>query len=59
MLIYKKFSFKTQESYSLDYISEDVLGKKKLHYPELGYHSLDDLYERNFELFLDYNIRDC
>ena len=43
MLIYKKFSFKTQESYSLDYISEDVLGKKKLDYRELGYHSLDDL----------------
>ena len=58
MLIYKKFSFKTQESYSLDYISEDVLGKKKLDYRELGYRSLDDLYERNFELFLDYNIRD-
>ena len=58
MLIYKKFSFKTQESYSLDYISEDVLGEKKLDYRELGYRSLDDLYERNFELFLDYNIRD-
>jgi DNA polymerase elongation subunit (family B) len=59
MQVYRKFSFKVQESYSLDYISEDVLGQKKLEYRDLGYRSLDDLYERGYETFIDYNIRDC
>ena len=59
MQVYRKFSFKVQESYSLDYISEDVLGEKKLDYRDLGYRSLDDLYERGYETFIDYNIRDC
>jgi DNA polymerase elongation subunit (family B) len=59
MIIYRKFSFKVQESYSLDYIAEDVLKEKKLDYKELGYQSLDDLYERGYETFIDYNIRDC
>ena len=59
MQVYRKFSFKVQESYSLDYISEDVLGQKKLDYRDLGYQSLDDLYERGYETFIDYNIRDC
>ena len=51
MRVYMKFSFKVQESYSLDYISEDVLGQKKLDYRDLGYRSLDDLYERGYETF--------
>ena len=59
MQVYRKFSFKVQESYSLDYISEDVLGQKKLDYRDLGYQSLNDLYERGYETFIDYNIRDC
>ena len=59
MRVYRKFSFKVQESYSLDYISEDVLGQKKLDYRDLGYRSLDDLYESGYETFIDYNIRDC
>ena len=58
MQVYRKFSFKVQESYSLDYISEDVLGQKKLDYRDLGYRSLDDLYERGYETFIDYNLRD-
>lgn len=57
MEVYKKFSFKVQESYSLNYIASEVLGEKKVDYSEYG--SLHNLYEKNFELFIDYNVHDC
>lgn len=56
--LYKKFKFEQQESYKLDAIAEKELGEKKVDYKALGYNSLDDLYQRNFELFIDYNIQD-
>jgi DNA polymerase elongation subunit (family B) len=56
MQLYKKFSFTNQESYKLDHIANVVLGEKKLDYSEYG--SLNDLYEKNFETFIDYNIHD-
>jgi len=56
--LYKKFSFGNEESYKLDNIAEVVLGEKKVDYRSQGYESLDDLYQRNPELFFDYNIQD-
>ena len=58
MALYKKFKFEQQESYSLDFIAEKELKEKKLDYRAEGYVSLDDLYKRNYEKFIDYNIRD-
>ena len=56
--LYKKFKFEQQESYKLDSIAEKELGEKKVDYQSMGYKSLDDLYKRNYELFIDYNIHD-
>jgi len=57
--IFKKFTINTlgaQESYKLDHIAHVVLGERKLSYEE--YSGLNDLYEKNFELYIDYNIKD-
>lgn len=56
MQAYKKFSFKNQESYKLDYIARIELGKEKLDYSE--YDSLDDFYLKDFQKFMEYNIYD-
>jgi DNA polymerase elongation subunit (family B) len=57
--LYKKFKFEQQESYKLESIAEvENLPIKKLDYKAQDYTSLDDLYKRNFELFIDYNIQD-
>jgi DNA polymerase elongation subunit (family B) len=56
MQMYKKFSFKVQESYSLNHIAGEELGVKKTDYSE--YDSLFDLYKKNFQLFMEYNVRD-
>jgi len=56
LALYKKFSFKVQESYRLDYIAQVELGEGKLDYS--GYDSLDHLYRANFQKFIDYNIHD-
>jgi DNA polymerase elongation subunit (family B) len=57
--LYKKFKFEQQESYKLESIAEvENLQIKKLDYKAQGYTSLDDLYRKNFELFIDYNIQD-
>lgn len=55
---YKKFRLVMRESYKLDYIAEVELGENKVDYQSLGYKSLHDLYIRNYELFVDYNIQD-
>lgn len=55
--LYKKFSYKNQESYRLDHIAFVELNKKKLDYSE--YSNLDDFYEKNFERFVEYNILDA
>jgi len=47
---------KSQESYRLDNITNIELGERKLSYDE--YDSLHDLYKKNFQLFIEYNIRD-
>jgi len=55
---FKKFGYKygTQESYKLDHIAHVVLGTKKLDYSEYG--TLTELYNKNPQLFLDYNLVD-
>lgn len=55
---FKKFGYKygPQESYKLDHIAHTVLGMNKLDYSEYG--SLTELYNRNPQLFYDYNLRD-
>jgi DNA polymerase elongation subunit (family B) len=56
MQVYKKFILSPRESYALDYICELELGVNKLDYSEYG--SLHDLYEQNFQLYMEYNIHD-
>lgn len=56
MQLYKKFSFTMQESYRLDHIAHIELGERKLDYSE--YESLFDLYKKNYQLFIEYNIKD-
>lgn len=55
--IYKKFSQKKLESYSLEFVCQTELGEGKLDYSE--YQSLDELYEKDYEKFIDYNRLDC
>lgn len=54
--LYRKFMFQMQESYKLDHIAYIELGENKLDYSE--YEGLADLYERNHQKFIDYNIHD-
>ena len=52
--LYRNFSFTQQSSYRLDYIGEVEVGMKKVDYEG----TLDDLYEKDLQTFIDYNIRD-
>jgi DNA polymerase elongation subunit (family B) len=58
--LFKKFAvpagWGNQESYKLDHIANVVLGEKKLDYSE--YDSLSELYVKNHQKFIDYNIKD-
>jgi DNA polymerase elongation subunit (family B) len=54
--LYKKFTYKTQESYRLDYIGEVELGKKKLDHSE--YDTFKDFYTKDWQKFVEYNIQD-
>lgn len=58
MGLFKKFaySYGNQESYRLDHIASVVLGERKLDYSEAG--SLRNLYEVDFQKYIDYNIKD-
>ena len=47
---------KSQESYKLDSIASVELGERKLSYEEYG--NLHTLYKDNYQLFIEYNIRD-
>jgi DNA polymerase elongation subunit (family B) len=50
------YSYGPQESYTLDHIANAILGEKKLSYEEYG--NLQDLYNNNHQLYIDYNIKD-
>ena len=54
--LYKKFTYKAQSSYRLDYIAEVELGEKKLDHSE--YNTFRDFYTQNWQKFVDYNIHD-
>jgi len=56
LALYKKFTFTNQESYKLDYIANIELGDRKTDVSD--YDNLFELYEKDFQLFLDYNIQD-
>jgi len=54
--VYKKFTYTQQESYKLDNIAFVELNEGKLDYSE--YDSLFDLYKKNFQKYIEYNIHD-
>ena len=54
--LYKKFTYKAQESYRLDYIASVELGQKKLDHSEFD--TFKDFYTHGWEKFVDYNIVD-
>ena len=56
MQLYRKFSYKMQESYKLDNIGHVELGERKLDYSE--HESLLNLYNEDYQKFMEYNIRD-
>tara|TARA_Y100000356_G_scaffold43713_1_gene34056 strand:+ start:273 stop:2777 length:2505 start_codon:yes stop_codon:yes gene_type:complete len=54
LTLYRKFSVNQQSSYRLDYIGELEVGMKKIEYQG----TLNDLYEKDLDKFIEYNIRD-
>ena len=54
--LYKKFTYKAQESYRLDYIAEVELGQKKLDHSEFD--TFKEFYTNNWQKFIEYNIID-
>jgi DNA polymerase elongation subunit (family B) len=54
--LYKKFTFVTRESYKLQHIAMVELGEGKIDYSDVG--SLTDLYRKDFQRFMEYNIKD-
>jgi DNA polymerase elongation subunit (family B) len=54
--LYKKFTYTQQESYRLDHIANVELGERKLDYSE--YTGLQDMYNSNYQKYIEYNIRD-
>lgn len=54
--LYRKFSFKNQESYKLDYIAEVECGARKVAYNE--YRDLDELMEKDPQKYITYNNHD-
>lgn len=55
--IYKKFSMKNLENFRLETVCQEELGEGKVAYEE-EYGSLANLYEKNPQLFMYYNIID-
>ena len=53
--LYKKFTYVRRESYKLDYIGEVELGLKKMENP---YESFREFYVKDWQKFVEYNVRD-
>ncbi len=53
--LYKKFTYKAQESYRLDHIANVELGQRKIANP---YDTFKDFYKSDWQTFIEYNIRD-
>lgn len=56
MVIYKKHILKKRENYRLNTIANIEVGEEKISYEE--YNNLTDLYEKNPQLYLEYNLKD-
>ena len=54
--LYRKFTFVTRESYKLQYIATVELGEGKDDYSDVG--TLTQLYQTDFQRFMEYNIQD-
>ena len=54
--LYKKFTYKAQESYRLDYIAKVELGQQKLDHSE--YDTFKEFYTKGWQKFIEYNIID-
>jgi DNA polymerase elongation subunit (family B) len=54
MALYKKFTYEERHSYGLDAIAEIEVGERKVPYDG----TLDELYNKDFKKFLEYNIQD-
>ena len=54
--LYKKFTYKVQESYRLDYIAQVELGQQKLDHNEFD--TFKDFYTKGWQKFIEYNIKD-
>lgn len=54
--LYKKFTYKAQESYRLDYIASVELNQKKLDHSEFD--TFKDFYTKGWQKFVEYNIID-
>ena len=54
--LYKKFTYKAQESYRLDHIAFVELGQNKLDHSE--FETFKDFYTQNWQKFVEYNIID-
>jgi len=53
--LYKKFTYSAQESYKLDYIAQQELGRKKL---ESKYETFKEHYTEDWQSFVEYNVID-
>jgi DNA polymerase elongation subunit (family B) len=54
--LYRTFTYVNQESYKLDHIAYVELGERKISYSE--YENISDFYKKNFQKFIEYNIKD-
>jgi DNA polymerase elongation subunit (family B) len=54
--LYRTFTYINQESYKLDHIAYVELGERKISYSE--YENMSDFYKKNFQKFIEYNIKD-
>lgn len=54
--LYRKLTFVTRESYKLDHIAYVELGERKTSYSE--YDSIREFYTKNFQKFIEYNVKD-
>ena len=54
MQLYRKYTYEERHSYSLDAIGEHELGERKVDYEG----TLDQLYNKDFAKFIDYNRQD-
>ena len=54
--LYRKLTFVNRESYKLDHIAYVELGERKTSYSE--YDSIRDFYIKNFQKFIEYNVKD-